>query len=87
MAARASAYGALGKSNAAYFAMIDDQGGINGRKIKFISHDDSYSPPKTVELSRELVGTASNTAIQAYLNDNTVPQLFVSSGADKWNDP
>ena len=95
----ASTYGAIGKANAAYFAMINDQGGINGRKIKFISRDDSYSPPKTVELARELVeqeqvlllfdalGTASNTAIQAYLNDNKVPQLFVSSGADKWNDP
>jgi branched-chain amino acid transport system substrate-binding protein len=95
----ASAYGAIGKANAAYFAMINDQGGINGRKIKFISRDDSYSPPKTVELVRELVeeeqvlllfdalGTASNTAIQAYLNDNKVPQLFVSSGAEKWNDP
>jgi branched-chain amino acid transport system substrate-binding protein len=95
----ASAYGAIGKANAAYFAMINDQGGINGRKIKFISRDDSYSPPKTVELVRELVeeeqvlllfdalGTASNTAIQIYLNDNKVPQLFVSSGADKWNDP
>jgi branched-chain amino acid transport system substrate-binding protein len=95
----ASAYGAIGKANAAYFAMINDQGGINGRKIKFISRDDSYSPPKTVELVREMVeeeqvlllfdalGTASNTAIQAYLNDNKVPQLFVSSGAEKWNDP
>ena len=95
----ASAYGAIGKANAAYFTMINDQGGINGRKIKFISRDDSYSPPKTVELARELVeeeqvlllfdalGTASNTAIQAYLNDNKVPQLFVSSGADKWDDP
>ena len=95
----ASAYGAIGKANAAYFAMINDQGGINGRKIKFISRDDSYSPPKTVELVRELVeedqvlllfdalGTAPNVAIQAYLNDNKVPQLFVSSGADKWDDP
>jgi branched-chain amino acid transport system substrate-binding protein len=95
----ASAYGAIGKANAAYFAMINDQGGINGRKINFISRDDSYSPPKTVELARQLVeeeqvlllfdalGTASNTAIQVYLNDNKVPQLFVSSGADKWNDP
>ena len=95
----ASAYGAIGKSSAAYFAMINDQGGVNGRKIDFISRDDGYSPPKSVELVREMVeqdqvlllfeplGTAPNTAIQAYLNDNKVPQLFVSSGADKWNDP
>src|SRR5215471_8587953 len=95
----ASAYGAIGKSSAAYFAMINDQGGINGRKIEFISRDDGYSPPKTVDLVRELVerdqvlllfetlGTPSNTAIQVYLNDNKVPQLFVSSGADKWDDP
>jgi branched-chain amino acid transport system substrate-binding protein len=95
----ASAYGAIGKSSAAYFAMINDQGGINGRKIEFISRDDGYSPPKTVDLVREMVeqdqvlllfeplGTAPNTAIQAYMNDNKVPQLFVSSGADKWNDP
>jgi branched-chain amino acid transport system substrate-binding protein len=95
----ASAYGAIGKSSAAYFAMINDQGGINGCKIQFISRDDGYSPPKTVELVREMVeqdqvlllfeplGTAPNTAIQAYLNDNKVPQLFVSSGAEKWNDP
>src|SRR5271165_4922689 len=74
----ASAYGAIGKSSAAYFAMINDQGGINGRKIQFISRDDGYSPPKTVELAREMVeqdqvlllfeplGTAPNTAIQAY---------------------
>jgi ABC-type branched-chain amino acid transport systems, periplasmic component len=79
--------------------MINDQGGVNGRKIKFISRDDGYSPPKTVEQVRKLVeedqvlllfstlGTASNTAIQGYLNDNKVPHLFVASGADKWNDP
>ena len=95
----ASAYGAIGKSAAAYFAMLNDQGGINGRKIKFISRDDGYSPPKTVEMVRKLVeedqvlllfstlGTATNTAIQDYLNDNKVPQLFIASGADKWNDP
>ena len=95
----ASAYGVIGKSIGAYFAMINDQGGINGRKIDFISHDDSYSPPKTVEQVRQLVeqdgvlftfqilGTPPNTAVQGYLNDNKVPQLFVATGADKWNDP
>ena len=95
----ASAYGAVGKSEAAYFAMINDQGGINGRKVNFLSRDDSYSPPKTVEVVRKLVeedqvllmfgtlGTPPNTAIQGYLNDNKVPQLFVTTGASKWNDP
>jgi branched-chain amino acid transport system substrate-binding protein len=95
----ASAYGTVGKSEAAYFAMINDQDGINGRKINFISRDDGYSPPKTVEVVRKLVeedkvfllfgmlGTPTNTAIQGYLNDNKVPQLFIASGADKWNDP
>jgi branched-chain amino acid transport system substrate-binding protein len=95
----ASAYGTLGKSVAAYFAMINDQGGLNGRKINFISRDDGYSPPKTVEQVRKLVeedqvllmfstlGTPPNTTIQGYLNDNKVPQLFVATGADKWNDP
>jgi branched-chain amino acid transport system substrate-binding protein len=95
----ASAYGVIGKSEAAYFAMINDQGGVNGRKINFISRDDGYSPPKTVEMVRKLVeedkvlllfntlGTAPNIAIQDYLNDNKVPQLFVSSGADRWNNP
>jgi branched-chain amino acid transport system substrate-binding protein len=95
----ASPYGTIGKSEAAYFAMINEQGGINGRKINFISRDDSYSPPKTVELVRKLVeqdgvlalfqtfGTAPNSAIRDYLNENKVPQLFVRSGADKWNDP
>ena len=95
----ASAYGAIGKGDAAYFAMINDQGGVNGRKINFISRDDGYSPPKTVEMVRKLVeednvlalfntlGTPPNTAIQGYLNDNKVPQLFVATGADKWNDP
>jgi Periplasmic binding protein len=85
----ASAYGTIGKSEAAYFAMINDQGGINGRKVNFLSRDDSYSPPKTVEVVRKLVeedqvllmfgtlGTPPNTAIQGYLNDNKVPQLFV----------
>jgi branched-chain amino acid transport system substrate-binding protein len=95
----ASAYGVIGKSIAAYFAMVNDQGGINGRKINFISRDDGYSPPKALEQVRQLVeqeqvsflfqtlGTPSNTAIQGYLNDNKVPQLFVATGADKWNDP
>jgi branched-chain amino acid transport system substrate-binding protein len=95
----ASAYGTIGKAEAAYFAMINEQGGINGRKINFISRDDAYSPPKTVEVVRKMVeedqvlltlqilGTPPNTAVQGYLNDNKVPQLFVATGADKWNDP
>jgi len=95
----ASAYGTIGKLETAYFAMINEQGGINGRKINFISRDDAYSPPKTVELVRQLVeqdqvlmtfqilGTPPNTAVQGYLNDNKVPQMFVATGADKWNDP
>ncbi len=95
----ASAYGAIGKAETAYFNMINEQGGINGRKINFITRDDGYSPPKTVELVRKLVeedqvlllfntlGTASNSAIQGYLNENKVPQMFVATGADKWNDP
>ena len=95
----ASALGVFGKSESAYFAMINAQGGINGRKIDFISRDDGYSPPKTVEVVRQLVeeehvlllfstaGTPPNTAIEGYLNDNKVPQLLVSSGAHKWNDP
>ncbi len=95
----ASAYGVIGKTEAAYFRMINAEGGINGRKISFISYDDAYSPPKAVEQARKLVegdevllifdplGTPSNTAIQKYMNANKVPQLFVSSGATKWNDP
>ena len=95
----ASSYGVIGKSEAAYFNIINEQGGINGRKINFISRDDGYSPPKTVEMVRKLVeedqvlltfnilGTPPNTAVQGYLNDNKVPQLFVATGADKWNDP
>ncbi len=95
----ASAYGAIGKAEAAYFAMINDQGGINGRKINFIGRDDGYSPPKTVEQVRQMVeqeqvlllfqtlGTPPNIAIQGYLNDNKVPQLFVATGASRWNDP
>jgi len=94
-----SAMGVIGKSEAAYFAMINEQGGVNGRKISFISRDDGYSPPKTVEQVRRLVeqdqvlllfstlGTPPNAAIQGYLNDNKVPHLFIATGADKWNDP
>lgn len=95
----ASAYATIGKTEAAYFRMINDQGGINGRKINFISYDDGYSPPKTVEQARRLVesdnvllifnslGTPTNSAIQSYMNDKKVPQLFVATGAAKWNDP
>jgi ABC-type branched-subunit amino acid transport system substrate-binding protein len=95
----ASAYGVVGKTEAAYFKKINAEGGINGRKINFISYDDAYSPPKAVEQARKLVesdevlfifnplGTPSNSAIQKYMNDRRVPQLFVASGATKWNDP
>jgi branched-chain amino acid transport system substrate-binding protein len=95
----ASAYGTIGKSIAAYFRMVNDQGGINGRKINFITYDDSYSPPKTVEMARKLVeqdevlfvfqtlGTPSNTAIHKYMNMKKVPQMHVATGASKWNDP
>jgi branched-chain amino acid transport system substrate-binding protein len=95
----ASAYGVIGRTEAAYFKMINEQGGLNGRKINLISLDDAYSPPKTVEQVRRLVeeervaflfqtlGTPSNTAIRQYLNDNKIPQLFVATGAAKWNDP
>ncbi len=95
----ASAYSFIGKTEAAYFNKINAEGGINGRKIKFISYDDGYSPPKAVEQARKLVesdevlfifnsfGTPSSSAIEKYLNDKKVPQLFVASGAAKWNDP
>ena len=95
----ASAYGTIGRTSAAYFKMINDQGGINGRKINFISLDDGYSPPKTVEMARKLVeqdevlmmynnlGTPPNSAIHKYMNAKKVPQLFVATGATKWNDP
>ncbi len=95
----ASAYGVIGKTEQAYFNKINAEGGINGRKIKFISYDDGYSPPKAVEQARKLVesdevlvvfnplGTPSNSAIQKYLNGKKVPQLFVATGATKWNDP
>jgi ABC-type branched-subunit amino acid transport system substrate-binding protein len=95
----ASAYGINGKTITAYFNKINDEGGINGRRIKFISYDDSYSPPKSVEQARKLVesdevlflfyslGTPTNSAIQKYMNTKKVPQLFVATGATKWNDP
>jgi branched-chain amino acid transport system substrate-binding protein len=95
----ASAYGVIGKTIAAYFDKVNAEGGINGRKINFISYDDAYSPPKTVEQARKLVesdevllvfqplGTPSNTAIQKYMNAKKLPQLFVATGATKWNDP
>src|SRR5712672_2653009 len=95
----ASAYGVIGKTEEAYFKKINAEGGIKGRKINFISYDDAYSPPKAVEQVRKLVesdevllvfnslGTPSNTAIQKYLNGKKVPQLFVATGATKWNDP
>ena len=95
----ASAYGTIGKTETAYFKKINDEGGINGRKINFITLDDGYSPPKAVEMARRLVeqdevlflfgtlGTPSNTAIHKYMNSKKVPQLFVATGAAKWNDP
>src|SRR6266496_357521 len=95
----ASAYGVIGKTIAAYFNKINAEGGVNGRKINFVSYDDGYTPPKTVEQVRKLVesdevlllfqtlGTPPNTAIQKYLNAKKVPQLFVATGATKWNDP
>jgi branched-chain amino acid transport system substrate-binding protein len=94
-----SAYGVIGRVEAAYFRKINDEGGVKGRKINFISYDDGYSPPKTVEQARKLVeddqvlfifdslGTPTNTAIQRYMNAKKVPQLFVATGATKWNDP
>jgi branched-chain amino acid transport system substrate-binding protein len=94
----ASAYGVIGNTEAAYFRKINAEGGINGRKINFISYDDGYSPPKTVEQARKLVesdevlivfnplGTPPNSAIQKYMNSKKVPQLFVATGATKWND-
>ncbi|WP_429024045.1 ABC transporter substrate-binding protein [Bradyrhizobium sp. I1.14.4] len=94
----ASAYATIGKTEAAYFNKLNSEGGINGRKVNFISYDDGYSPPKMVEQARKLVesdevllifnplGTPGNTAIQKYMNARKVPQLFVSTGAAKWND-
>jgi len=95
----ASAYGTIGKSISAYFKKVNAEGGINGRMVNFISYDDGYSPPKTVEMARKLVeqdevlllfqplGTPSNSAIHKYMNSKKVPQLFVATGATKWNDP
>jgi branched-chain amino acid transport system substrate-binding protein len=95
----ASAYGTIGKSIGAYLKKVNDEGGVNGRKINYISYDDGYSPPKAVEMARKLVeqdevllifqslGTPSNSAIQKYMNAKKVPQLFVATGATKWNDP
>ena len=94
-----SSYGVIGRTETAYFKMINEQGGVNGRKLTLISVDDAYSPPKTVEQARRLVeqeqvaflfnplGTPPNTAIRQYLNDNRIPQLFVATGAAKWSDP
>ena len=94
-----SAWGADGLAEIAYIKMLNERGGVNGRKIKLISLDDGYSPPKTVEQTRKLVeqddvafifsslGTPTNTAIQKYLNEKKVPQLFVATGASKWADP
>jgi len=95
----ASAYGTIGKTIGAYFKMVNEKGGINGRKVVWISYDDGYSPPKTVEMVRKLVeqdqvlfvfqtlGTPSNTAIHKYMNMKKVPQMHVATGATKWNDP
>jgi ABC-type branched-subunit amino acid transport system substrate-binding protein len=95
----ASAYGTIGKVIGAYFKKVNDEGGVNGRKINYISYDDQYSPPKTVEMVRKLVeqdevaflfqtlGTPPNSAIHKYMNEKKVPQLFVATGATKWNDP
>jgi branched-chain amino acid transport system substrate-binding protein len=94
----ASAYGVIAKTEAAFFKMVNDQGGVGGRKINFISYDDGYNPPKTVEQVRRLIeedqvaflfqtlGTPTNTAIQRYVNQKKVPHLFISTGADKWGD-
>ena len=95
----ASGYASVGITEQAYYKMINEQGGVNGRQINLLSLDDGYSPPKTVEQTRRLVesdhvlaivgalGTAANTAIHKYLNDRKVPQIFVSTGATKWGDP
>jgi ABC-type branched-subunit amino acid transport system substrate-binding protein len=95
----ASAYGTIGKANAAYFSMLNEKGGINGRKIDFISLDDGYSPPRTVEQTRKLIeedqvlflfgslGTPTNSAIHKYVNAKGVPHVFLNTGATKWGDP
>ncbi|MEA2741345.1 MAG: branched-chain amino acid transport system substrate-binding protein, partial [Acetobacteraceae bacterium] len=94
----ASSYGIIAKTESAFFQMVNDQGGVAGHKINFISYDDAYSPPKTVEQVRRLIeedqvaflfqtlGTPTNTAIQRYVNQKKVPHLFISTGADKWGD-
>jgi branched-chain amino acid transport system substrate-binding protein len=95
----ASAYGTIGKALGAYFRKVNDEGGVNGRKITFITYDDGYTPPKTVEMVRKLVeqdqvlllfntlGTPTNSAIHKYMNQQKVPHLFVATGATKWGDP
>ena len=95
----ASAYGTIGKTIGAYWKMVNDKGGVNGRMVEWISYDDGYSPPKTVEMTRRLVeqdevllvfqplGTPPNSAIHKYMNAKKVPHLFVATGATKWNDP
>jgi len=95
----ASAYGTIGKALGAYFKKVNEEGGINGRKINYVTYDDAYSPPKTVEMVRKLVeqdqvallfqtlGTPTNTAIHKYMNQQKVPHIFVATGATKWNDP
>lgn len=95
----ASSYGTIGRTIAAYWKMVNDRGGINGRKITFITYDDGYAPPKTMEQARRLVeqdqvlflfqtlGTPPNSAIHKYMNQKQVPQLFVATGATKWGDP
>jgi branched-chain amino acid transport system substrate-binding protein len=95
----ASSYGLIGRTEEAYFKMINDNGGVNGRKIKFLSYDDAYSPPKTVEQTRKLVesdevlfvfsplGTLTQSAVQKYFNTKKVPQLLIASGSSKWDDP
>ena len=95
----ASAYGTIGKVIGAYFKKVNDEGGVNGRKINYITLDDGYSPPKAVEMVRRLVeqdqvallfqtlGTPTNSAIHKYMNTQKVPHLFVATGATKWNDP
>ena len=95
----ASSYGTIGKTIEAYFKMVNDKGGINGRKVNFITYDDGYAPPKTVEMVRKLVeedkvlfvfqtlGTPPNTAIHKYMNGKKVPHLFVATGASVWGKP
>src|SRR2546429_3189917 len=95
----ASAYGTIGKVIGAYFKKVNDEGGVNGRKINYITYDDGYSPPKTVEMVRKLVeqdqvaalfqtlGTPPNSAVHKYMNQQKVPHLFVATGATKINDP